>query len=45
VLPVEPDALEDEGEELALGGGVGLVLPEDREVLEYLLGLVGSCCV
>jgi hypothetical protein len=39
-LLVEPDALEDEREELALGGGVTLVLPEDREVLEDLLGLV-----
>jgi hypothetical protein len=37
---VEPDVLEDEAEELSLGGGVGLVLPEDREVFEQGLGLV-----
>ena len=37
---VEPDASEDEAEELALGLGVGLFLPEDREVLEHLAGLV-----
>jgi hypothetical protein len=51
---VEPHAAEDEAEELALGGGVGLGGPEDREVLEHLAGLVevrgrlarntASCC-
>jgi hypothetical protein len=33
-LLVEPDVLEDEREELALGGGVALAFLEDREVLE-----------
>jgi hypothetical protein len=37
---VEPDAAEDEAEELALGVGVGLAGPEDREVFEHLAGLV-----
>jgi hypothetical protein len=37
---VEPDVLEDEAEELSLGGGVGLLLPEDREVFEHRAGLV-----
>ncbi|HEV7937096.1 MAG TPA: hypothetical protein VGP18_03620 [Solirubrobacteraceae bacterium] len=37
---VEPHAAEDEAEELALGGGVGLGGPEHREVLEHLAGLV-----
>lgn len=37
---VEPDVLEDEAEELSLGGGVGLALPGDREVFEHGLGLV-----
>ncbi|MGC2372812.1 MAG: hypothetical protein WA484_02955 [Solirubrobacteraceae bacterium] len=39
-LLVQPYALEDEREELALGGGVCLSGPEDREVLEHLAGLV-----
>jgi hypothetical protein len=39
-LLVEPYALEDEGEELALGGGIRLLAPEDREVVEHPLGLV-----
>jgi hypothetical protein len=39
-LLVQPNALEDEGEELALGGGVALLAPEDRKVLEHPLGLV-----
>ncbi|MGN6373680.1 MAG: hypothetical protein ACTHM1_11960 [Solirubrobacteraceae bacterium] len=39
-LLVEPDALEDEREELALGDRVGLAAPEDREVFEDLAGLV-----
>lgn len=39
-LLVKPDALEDEREELALGGGVALAFPEDREVVEDSLGLV-----
>ncbi|MGH2902723.1 MAG: hypothetical protein ACRDK7_03945 [Solirubrobacteraceae bacterium] len=37
---VEPDAAEDEAEEVALGGGVGLLLPEDREAFEHFAGLV-----
>jgi hypothetical protein len=32
--------LEDEREELALGHWVGLAGPEDREVFEYLPGVV-----
>ncbi|HEY3960135.1 MAG TPA: hypothetical protein VGL68_06445 [Solirubrobacteraceae bacterium] len=37
---VEPDAAEDEAEELALGVGVCLGGPEDREVFEHLACLV-----
>jgi hypothetical protein len=37
---VEPDALEDETEELSLGGGIFLFFPEHGEVFEYLLGVV-----
>jgi hypothetical protein len=37
---VEPDVLEDEAQELALGGRVRLAGPEDREVFEHLAGLV-----
>ena len=39
-LLVQPHALEDEREELALGGGVALPTPEDRRVFEHPLGLV-----
>jgi hypothetical protein len=37
---VELDAVEDEVQELALGAGVGLVLPEERKVGEHLVGVV-----
>ncbi len=37
---VEPDAVEDESEELAFGVGVGFGVPEGREVLEDRAGLV-----
>jgi predicted RNase H-like HicB family nuclease len=37
---VEPDVAEDEAEELALGGRVGLAGPEGREVFEHLACLV-----
>lgn len=37
---VEPDVLEDEAQELSLGGWVRLAGPGDREVFEHGLGLV-----
>ncbi len=37
---VEPDALEDETEELSLGGGLCLFFSEHGEVFEHLLGVV-----
>jgi hypothetical protein len=37
---IEPDAVEGQAEELALGVGIGLGVPDDREVLEDRAGLV-----
>jgi hypothetical protein len=37
---VEPDAAKDVAEELALGVGIGLAGPEDREVFEHFARLV-----
>jgi hypothetical protein len=37
---VEPDLLEEQAEQLALGVGVGLQAPEDAEVVEHLAGLL-----
>jgi hypothetical protein len=37
---VEPDAFEEELEELSFGFGVSFLAPEDREVVEDLFGLV-----
>lgn len=39
---VEPDAVEDEAQELALGRWIVLLLPEQREVPEHLAGLVDA---